>query len=475
MIKFNEAGKSSIVWCVLDTLDKADGPLPKDVSINTIDFIIYSLINQGYDIFVGSSEKELLTTVSTENYTHAVIVSTGTHLGTNFRLFSEVDKLCSTDFFIAGHILDRGDDYLELHQQFYVINLKDYQEFNCPEIIEGSWMHEDLHTEIEPIIEYQPNSDYVIKSVTNGINERTYKKKRHGYNILALALKNNKTIIDLGQNIRSSKYFLYPDLQHVFYKEFSKIFQLQLVAKNVVSIWNTDNIHDTLPFDGPVEQYITVGTGLNWIKNLMLLEFTEHTTIVFTDINYNCLCFMQQLVSEWDGVDYDKFYKDYKQLFPNGVPEEVFKNLSASSVFEEFKAQFDNWPKVWQTVKQLKFDFILIDYFGTYDLSFIKQNKKTVINFSDLFNHHTSIPFQSVKFRVSTENKLLDSLNKINPDMTVILFTRSASNYIEYTDAYRTSSGVFVDKVKNFKPTNIGMLKKLPWHTTDWAEFKVAR
>jgi hypothetical protein len=455
------------VWCILDTLSNIEGGLPTDVSINSIDFIIYILTKKGYNIFIGDSETELLTAASTD-YSHAVIISIGTHLGTNIKLFSEVDKLCKTDFFVAGHILDRGADYLELHQQFYIINLAIYKELDCPEIWAGSWLLEDMHEATQPVITYRPDSNYVIESIVQGNIKKLYYKKRHGYNILQLALDHNKVIIDIGNSIRSSKYFLYPDVQHVFYKELSKIFQMQLISKNVVAQWNTDIMHKQITFDGPVDQYITVGTGLYWINNLELLGVTEQTRVIFTDINYNCLCFMKDLVSNWDGINYDSFFKQYQQILPNGVSENVFKNISTEKEFEEFKLSFSDWTSTWNKIKKLKFEFILIDYVADYDLSFIKPNHRTVINLSDLFNHHTQIPFQSVKFRIGAENKLLDKLNSIDPEITVISFTRPASSFMQFNNICMTDTGVFIDKVKNFKYTDINLLKKLPWHHSDW-------
>jgi hypothetical protein len=463
IVKYNSVGHRSIVYCILDNLKECNSLIAKDMSINSIDFIIRGLVNNRYDIVIGDDESELLLSVARENkYSHAVVVTTGTYLWMGDKLFEDVEKLCRQDFFVAGHVLDRGDFYLELHKQFYVMNLKEYQDLGCPAVEEGAWFVEDQHEEYIPSISYIKDNE-VIDSMYNCNETKTYKCKLHGWNILKLALENNKKTIDVGSNIRVSKKYLYHEHEHVFVNEYPKIFQQQLFARNVVAPWNSDSVHSNIPFNGPVEQYITLGTGLNWIRNLTLVGYTSNTTVTFTDINHNCLRFMKELIETWDGIDYDKFYHSFEQFFPSGVPEHVFKNLSANDEFTKFKQFFDNWDATWATVRNLKFDYKLIDYTADYELSWIDATKKTLINFSDLFNHAPLTPFQSVKFKIGAENRLLNNLNNINPDITVIFTSRSATGYKEFLDVPS-----LMGKVKDFKLTDIEDLKTLPWHLHDW-------
>jgi len=463
LIKYNQVGKNKIVYCVLDNLNECDNLIAKDMSINTIDFLIRGMVVRNYDVLISNNETELLQ-AAMGNYTHAVIVTTGTYLWMGDRLFNEVDILCQQEFFVAGHVLDRGDFYLELHKQFYIVNLNEYAYLGSPAVEEGAWFVDDVHEEFKPVVlAYKDNGDEVIQSMSISTEKKQYKSKLHGWNILKLALEHNKKTIDVGESIRRSKNYLYHEYDHVFINSFPKIFHQQLFARNVVAPWNSDRVYDAIAFDGPVEQYITLGTGLNWIRNLTLVGYTPDTRVVFTDINHNCLRFMKEMINTWDGVDYDKFYHAFEQFYPSGVPEQVFKNLSANKEFEEFKKFFDNWPDTWNKVKQLTFEYKLIDYTAEYDLSWIDPSKKTLINFSDLFNHAPLVPFQSVKFRIGAENRLLNNLTNINPDITVIFTSRSALGYKDFTN-----SPLFLGKVKDFKLTSMEELKMLPWHTHDW-------
>ncbi len=467
IVRYNRSEQKKIVFCILNNLHECDNLMAKDLSINTIDFLIRGAIANCFDILISDNENELLTESSVGTYTHAVMITTGTYLWSGDKLFSEIEELCTQHFFIAGHILDRGDFYLELHKQFYVINLKEYKELGCPPVEEGAWFADNLHDEYIPIItEYKNNSNEIIQSMSIGVEKKTYRFKLHGWNILKLALENNKKTIDVGDRIRMSKRYLYHEHDHVFVNEYPKIFHQQLFARNVVAPWNSDKVYDHIPFEGPVEQYITLGTGLNWIRNLTILNYTSSTKIIFTDINHNCLRFMKELVETWDGQDYNKFYHSFEQFYPNGVPNQVFENLSAVDDFEKFKDFFDDWPRTWEKIKRLTFDYKLIDYTADYELSWIEKNKKTLINFSDLFNYTSLIPFQSVKFRIGAENRLIDKLIKIDPNITAIFTSRSASGYKTFDDC--VVSQAFIGKIKDFKFTDIEDLKILPWHASDW-------
>jgi hypothetical protein len=209
------------------------------------------------------------------------------------------------------------------------------------------------------------------------------------------------------------------------------------------------------------DRYISVGTGLNWIYNLNKFGYTSDATVVFTDINYQCLQFMESLVNEWDGTDYVSFFKSKQTAIVNGRNYDI--NLyteSWNNQFLEFTRQFEDFGSVWEQIRKLNFKYILVDYTSKYDLSWIQQDKKTVINLSDLFNHVPYVPLQSLKYRIGCENRLINTLQKIVPEGVLVLTSRACDGF---TDRKKR-----IDYVKNFDFTDINTLTKTPWHTDDW-------
>ena len=454
----------SIVYCVLDTLDNAQHTFARDVSINLADSLICSLIKKHYDVFIGTSEKELLTQAANSNfYSHAVIISTGTSsLFSSDNLINKIKEFCKNDFFIAGHILDRQSGYFELHKQFYIVRLKDYADLGFPEIAEGSFMEEHIHTQLAPAAIFNEGSSYVVQDLKKGNIPIQYNRKHHGWDLLTTAINNDKIVIDIGADIRFCKEFFYPEYDHVFLNSFSKIHFLQFFCYNFFAAWNTDMLHRSIEFEGPVEQYITVGVGLHWINNLNTVGFTEDTKVIFTDINSNFLEFTKKLIDEWDGDDYLSFYESHLPIIPDGAPVDILKySKHADKEFQNFKGLFDDWPSLWNKIKKLKFEFVLVDYTSYYTLRWMSADKKTLINLSNLFNFEPFSAIQGVKYRIAAENKLIKKLQDLNPDMTLIVTSRAG-------DGFDTRLGYKIAKVKDFTLTDINELKKLPWHEEDW-------
>jgi hypothetical protein len=467
MVKFKQLKKKSLVCCVVDNRHLYTSGWATEVSNNISDFLIHRFAVSGYDIFIDSNEDAMLAQSAEDGYSHALIIAGGTSLGLSDRLFGALDQLCETDFFIAGHILQRdersywGNAYYELHHQFYVVRLKDYIELGYPSIGKPE---EVSHEQIEPLRSKECLYDdfEVAAWIKPGTTIKQYDRKLHGWNIISTALLNKKTLIDLGPDIRNNKKYFYYEYDHVFLREISSLYWDQFFCNNFFPSWNSDQFKDSIPFTGPVEQYITVGIGVYWITYLDRLGVTPETEVVFTDINHNTLQFMREMVGNWDGNNYAEFYKNHLPIMPNGFNKDINDHIAyTEKEWKLFLIKHPNWPEIWNKIKKLKFNYILIDYMTTYDLSWIKPGRRTIVNLSDVFTHSPYIAFQSLKYRISCENKLISNLRKIDGDIHIMMTSRSA-------DGYYPLDQIMNEAVKNFDLTNINLLTKPPWHTTDW-------
>jgi hypothetical protein len=309
MVKFNQVNKNRIVLCLVDNRDLYQSGWATEIATNITDFMLHRFTVRSYDIYIGKDENQLLIEATKDGfYSHAVVIAMGMSLGLSDRLFPAIEDLCKQDFFLAGHILERNENsywkngYYELHHQFYVVRLAGYKELGCPVIGEQA---DIAHTQIAPLrsTECLYNDHEVAAWIKPGTSEKNYAMKCHGWNIISTALQHNKTIIDLGNDIRNNKKYFYYEHDHVFLRLAGDIYQNQFFCNNFVSSWNSDQYKDHIPFEGPVEQYITVGTGVYWVAYLERLGTTANTEVIFTDINHNCLKFMEVMITEWDGTN----------------------------------------------------------------------------------------------------------------------------------------------------------------------------
>jgi len=467
MQKFIYNKKNKILICVHAMFDSYQSNAAIEISKNLSDYMLGRFVKHQFDIIIGDNEYELIKHGVDENfYTHAVIIAVGTSMKLSDRLISEIIKKCQDNFFIAGHILDRNEKYYELHHQFYIINLEQYKELNCPFLGDSEKVS---HSQIEPIKSKEfIGSDYIPKYITPGSTTKLYSEKMHGWNIISQGLINNKLIIDLGEELRNNKKYFYYEYDPVFISESSYLFYNQFFINNFVCPFNSDGINTVIEFDGPVEQYVSVGTGLNWIKNLEILGYTENTEIIFTDINPLVLIFMKKLISQWDGENYlDFFDKNRENDLPNNLPYDYqYYITNLQSNWEEFLGKFVNWKESWNRIKKLKFKFIPIDYLSNFNLEWLKPNKKTFFNMSDVFNHVPTVCYASVKYRICAENRFLNKIRNFDENIILRFTGRSICGFQDNILYYGSAS--------EFSLTDINSLSRIPhWHEKDWKSYKI--
>ena len=103
-------------------------------------------------------------------------------------------------------------------------------------------------------------------------------------------------------------------------------------------------------------------------------------------------------------------YKKHLPIMPNGVHRDLGAYIEYTNrEWNEFVAKYENWQDIWNKFKTLKFKYVLIDYMSTFDLNWIEPNRKTLLNLSDVFTHSPYIATQSLKYRISCENKLINN------------------------------------------------------------------
>jgi hypothetical protein len=472
--KFNVIKQKRILCGIVDNLDLCQSGWAREISINLTDFMINRFNLKEYDIYIGKEDEILQEAAKDEFYSHAVLVASGTSFKLSDRIFSAIDRICEKDFFIAGHVLDRnGHPYFknacfELHHQFYIVNLKYFKDIDCPLVGQEEWQ---AYKQIAPIRseEYLYGDHEVPVWIKPGNTEKMYDVKLHGWNILQKGWENNFDIIDLGQDIRDGKKYIYYEHDHVFSREVSFLYYNNFFCHNMFAPFNSDLLQKNIQFEGPVEQYVTVGIGLHWIKNLIKLGYTQGTRVIFTDINFNCLRFMKSLIEDWDGVDYVAFYLNFVSFQPNNSFFHPTNHTdSYKKEWQEFVSSFENWKETWNNIRSIKFDFVLIDYTSSYNFNWLEKGKKTFLNLSDLFNHVPFVTTQPLKYRITCENRLLNSIRDHDPNITILLTSRASDGFRQ-----EGQSTQLLGLVKTFDLTDINILKRPPWHEKDWNVFCV--
>ena len=469
---YNIKKEKKIVYCILDNIDNQAGTYSREVARNVSDYFLSTLLRRKYDILIDNNIDDLLRRASQDFYTHAVVIITGTHTGLSENLFEAVENKCKEHFTVAGHILERGDAYYEIHNQFFIMNLEEYKRLGSPDMGQVSW--NETHTQIEPIRseECVRNDSEIPVWTKQGTVEREYKHKRHGWNFFKEGLKNNAIFCDVGDDIRNNKKYMYFEYDHVFFKapHAPELFSYSLVCNNMVTPWNSDMLPTYIDIGSDkLDHFVTTGTGLNWIHNITKLGYHENTKITFIDISYAVLCFMKAMVEEWDGIDYASFYMKQLKFVPNNYRLDLVNHeRRIREWFPKFEQEFNNFQETWNKVKQIKFDFVLTDLFSNNNFDYINPAETTLVHVSDAFNHVPYVHNAPVKFRVARENALIENLKDINPNIWLHIPTRLGHTY---KTTLRDEEQIKFGRVSEFNLWDINEFNCPPWQIENWKSY----
>jgi hypothetical protein len=366
ILEFNPQWKKDIAFCFVDNTRQNLSPI-RELIKNQADGCLVNIYNKGYTVFQWIDEDALLRHATTKGYKFAVVLSTGTEFLNGSAFFDSLENLVTTNFFIAGHVLDRKDAYYELHHQCYVVNLDIYNELGQPVV--GKQELGAQHKQFMPNRSDENwHDDYTPKVVTSGDQVKEYYHKCHGWNILKTAFDKNLPVVVFDDSIRNNKMYFYPESPQDFNKQLSWAYyrlnycQSQFVHKN-----NTETINV------PVKKYkqiVTPASG-TWFVDYA----TVGSSVIFYDYNEKSLEYWSNNVPALEGVSYK---------------------------------------------------FVLCDLLGNDDLvEHLDAVEDTLVHLSNIFNYEATVFFYSVDYREYKEKELLEKLKKKIPTAEIFFNLRA--------------------------------------------------
>lgn len=406
IVEFGNNRSKSMVFCMVDTTHTITDQWIKEIIKNQADYTISNLSLKGYTILQGTNEDHLLKTAS-EQFDYACVFSTGTEFTNGAVGMEELEKECNDNFFIKGHILDRGDAYYELHQQCYLINLKKYKDLNFPEI--GQMALSDVHTQFAPVRSVDNiHDDYTPLWIGPGTEQKSYYHKCHGWNIISIALKNKFVIESFKNNVRENKRHLYPESPKDFYKQLEYVyFKERYCANEFVHTAHTE-WSEKQYFN--IRQVIAPASG-EWYKDYLS---DQSSNIILYDYNFKSLEYWSKHVTQRANIGYNFVYCD------------------------------------------LLIDVSTIDKYINKELE-----NDTLINLSNIFCYEGTTTLTNLKYRLEKENQTINYFKNKLPEANIHFTARASSGFVE-SDHY---TGV----VKNIKTYKLSELKAPTWHVYDWS------
>jgi hypothetical protein len=403
--------QSRIAMCFVDRTPDAATDWIREIVKNQADYTVSNVTGKFYDVYQGLDEQDLLNHVADLGYEFAVVFSTGTEFINGYDFFTYIESLTDTDVALAGHILDRGTAYYELHSQCYYINLRIYDQQGRPSI--GTTELGSTHQQISPTRSLENFHDnYTPLWISKGTEIKDYDHKCHGWNILSCYLSADLKIIAFSEEIKKSKIHLYPEYVNDFNKNVGWIYHRQNIC--ATSFVHTDNTE--WPFTNTnlkIKQIITPASGL-WYTPLLT---EDPMNVVFYDYNLNSLEYWKKHAPQADSVEY-KF---------------VHVDLLGDSV---------NFRDI--------IDLTLLDH--------------TLFNLSNIFCYEGTSCLYSTAYRIYKENQLLQHIKDIAPNAYIVINMRASGTFNSPSDLHGE-----IIQAKDIRLTEISKLKKPTWRmNNDW-------
>ena len=334
------------------------------------DYFYQSLLQYGFESTITCEQNEIDSILDKITTSHAVVIQEGMFFNDNF------DAPTNNDCDLIGHILDRKDEYYELHQQHFIINIQKWKDIGSPSFIKR---------ESESLIEIERanenfHDDYTPVSINKGKGTLSKNKLRFGAYVISEFLKYDLSVRPFDTNERQTKNFVY-------YEEVEQVNALLQYQKNLY--------HSPYSYYYPVEtsvkkktsgsnfsNYISVANGVESLYRLKDV-YKDIKTITYYDMSMTALIFTELLLKY-----YKENYKDFVIKFDNVYGAKEF-NILTTDKLDNYTHPHEILPILEHIRNNVKVKYCYGDITRTSILENLKED--TIINVSNSFEFKFNI------------------------------------------------------------------------------------
>lgn len=232
---------------------------------------------------------------------------------------------------LVGHLLDKGQEYYELHEQCFLIHCDSYRKSGSPTYAGGQTIELQNITRSEECF----HDGYTPLSVTKGNGKTWYKNVKPGALIISALIENDFAIRPWTDEERKHKFYLYNDLA----MKYGSYLRIETNMTDTVFNCATEPLmKETMP---TVQKIVTPANGL---QALAIVDRCPNLhTIDFKDINNKQLEFTQKLIQEYNGENFADFCYSTGLDLHDGDREKM----------DKYEKEFhNNLTEDWTTLKE---------------------------------------------------------------------------------------------------------------------------
>lgn len=393
--------------------------------------------NAGVDIITGNDITGLLREAVLRGYDRCVVISSGL-LARDFDFTHNLELFCkSTEFGVAGHILYWPGKWLQLHKQFFIVNLQAYAACEQPEF--GDWQH--VHRVVPKIERSVENfhDDYTPVWVRRTAEYENHYDMSEGWNLLKMMFMHNYAVVTLPESLRFGKIYAYPDHETA---EFMNCVHTQttypdqnpnqrelvnLVATVKDQIWLFNSESMRIDNQGEFAVAANTASGFKILDLLREPRLTAHARIVVYDFNPLALEWYKHFYT-YQGTDLvscitefahrDKFTWTNKEHTHELLTPSFYTRLH--EVYEYFNGK-EEFEKYWQQFKTLAVEFHRVDLYNEPQkfAELLGSQESVFVNLSNIFSTDAGNIRQNHADVIAAQVRVLAYLFTQNPRIQI--------------------------------------------------------
>lgn len=392
------------------------------------------------EIICGDEIHEILQESLIRGYDYCVIQSAGCTLK-SFNFDREIrDFIKENKFGVAGHILSWPEHWIELHPQFFIVNLFAWKEVGCPEF--GEWVSEK---QLLPVIERSVENfhdDYTPLWVKYSGKDELQSNAGQGWKLLKSMFLGGWPVITLSEKLRVNKFYYYPEHETEKFESSiktltpyegqnwnqNKILTDTLSVKDQIWLFNSETMSISNP--GKFDLIVNTASGFKLFDIFKHEKLNEGGKIIVYDFNVKSLQWYKHL-HDWQGDNLveciRKFPKKNNFVW---LGKNEYKYSEDDSFVNSLKLLMrhfggvKNFIKYWETFKKTSVKFVSVDLYKDpekFANIFVAKGRKFV-NLSNIFSTDaTTFLYGHIEVQTS-QQKCLASLYVVDPEIEVSIF-----------------------------------------------------
>lgn len=392
------------------------------------------------EIICGDEMHEIFQESFNRGYEYCVIQSSGCTLR-SFNFDQEIrDFIKENNFGVAGHILNWPGNWLELHNQFFIVNLFAWKDVGSPEF--GEWCSED---QLLPVVERSIENfhdDYTPLWVKYLNREEMQSNAGQGWKLLRAMFLNDWPVITLSEKLRFNKFYYYPEHETERFENSiktltpyegqnwnqSKILSDVKSVKDQIWLFNSETM--SITNKGKFDLVVNTASGFKLFDIFKNEKLNVGGKIIVYDFNIKSLQWYKHLHGWKDDnlIDCIRSFSERDHFTWLGkVSHKYSEDDAFLDLYKKMIYHFGgvkNFVRYWQIFKKTQVKFVVIDLYKDSEkfANIFAGKGKKFVNLSNIFSTDaTTFLYGHIEVQTS-QQRCLSSLYVADPEIEISIF-----------------------------------------------------